>query len=70
VFIEAITVDDGVFGWPFLPTLNLMTTHIIVMLTVRITAITASPITDTKRGICMLPSEVYVGGMLVSICTD
>ena len=66
---EAVsTVDDGVFCWPFLPTLNLMTTHMIVMLTARITAITTSPITDARRGISiMLLNEEYVGGMLVML---
>ena len=66
-----VTVDDGVFGWPLLPTLNLMSTQIIVMLIARITAITTSPISDVRRGISIiLPNEVYVGGMLVGVCTE
>ena len=64
VLIEAVVVDEGVFGWLLsflkLPTLNLMTTHIIiVMLTAGITAIT-----DTTRGTSMLPN---VGGMLADV---
>ena len=63
VLIEAVVVDEGVFGWLLsflkLPTLNLMTTHIIVMLTAGITAIT-----DTTRGTSMLPDE---GGMLADV---
>ena len=45
-----LTVDDGVFCRPFLklPTLNLMTIQIIIMLIARITAIATSPITDTR----------------------
>ena len=56
------------FGWPFLPTLNLMITQIIVMLITRITAIIALPISDdARRGMTILPNEVYVGGILVGI---
>ena len=55
------------FGWPFLPTLNLMITQIIVMLITRITAITTSLISDARRG---MPNEVCVGGLLVGICTE
>ena len=62
MLIEA--VDEGVFCWPFFPTLNLMITHIIVILTARITAITASPMTDARS---IMPNEVCVGGMLVGI---
>ena len=72
VLVEAVAIDEGVFGWPLfnflkLPTLNLMTTHIIIMLTTRMTAITTSPISDTTRGTSMLPNEGYVGGMLAAI---
>ena len=61
-----LTVDDRVLisCWPFLPTLDLMITHIIIMLTARITAITTSPITDVRS---VMPNEVCVGGMLVGI---
>ena len=66
--VEAVAVDDGVFCWLLnfleLPTLNLMTTHIIVMLTVRITAITTSPITDARS---VMPNDVCVVGTLVGI---
>ena len=65
---EAIAADDGVFYWLLnclkLPTLNLTTIHIIVMLTARITAITTSPITDASS---LMPNEVCVVGMLVGI---
>ena len=75
MFIEAVTVDDGVLhlGCPFLPTFNLMITQTIVMLIARITTIATSPISDTKRGInillllLLLPNEVYVGGLLVAM---
>ena len=66
--VEAVAADDGVFCWLLnclkLPTLNLTTIHIIVMLTARITAITTSPITDARSG---MPNEVCVVGMLVGI---
>ena len=47
-----------------------MITQIITMLIARITAIIASPISDARRGISILPNEVYVGGTLVGICTE
>ena len=63
--VEAVAVDDGVFGWSLnflkLPTLNLMIAQIIIMLTARITAITTSPITDARS---VMPNEV---GTLVGI---
>ena len=64
--MEAVTDDDGVqqVVCPFLPTLNLMITQIIITLIARITAIIASPISDTRRGMLM---TVYVGGWLVAI---
>jgi hypothetical protein len=67
VLIEAVTVDDGVFDWPFLPTLNLMTIQIIVTLIVRITAIATSPISDARRG---MPNVVCVWGVVVGICIE
>ena len=67
MLIEVITVGDRVFGWPFLPILNLMITQIIVMLITRITAIATSPISDARK---RMPNEVYVGGLLVGICTE
>ena len=48
-----------------------MITQIIVMLITRITAIIALPISDdARRGMTILPNEVYVGGILVGICTE
>ena len=65
VLEEAVTVDDRVFDWPLnflkLPTLNLMITQIIIMLTARITTITTSPITDASS---VMPNEE---GTLVGI---
>ena len=72
MLIEVITVDDGVFGWPFLPTLqlNLMITQIIAILIARNTTIATSPTSGVRRGISILPNEVYVGGTLVGTCTE
>ena len=75
MFIEAVTVDDGVLnlGCPFLPTFNPMITQIIVMLIARITTIATSPKSDAKRGVSilllllLLPNEVYVAGLLVAM---
>ena len=67
--MEAVTDDDGVLQvvCPFLPTLNLMITQIIIiMLIARITAIIASPISDARRGM-LTAVYVRVGGWLIAI---